>query len=218
MKFYYKHRRILFLGLSLGAALLLWRASLPAQLPSATAQEPPPEIFSTAYCSAVKPGVSYLEVRWRIAGQPLTGTALSARVSQSQLETTVYADGFEKGLFARVDAVRPKALFRTATSAPLAGGRRQKPLPGLSNLRLAEVGTRGARPAPEALRLLDFTTPQDGPEWVVVRLEGVEPGLEYTFRVPDSQQTTTATAAVCPVDSPRQPARKGKAAQPKPGF
>ncbi len=219
MNYHHDWKAILCFGLLFPlAAVAAWRLVQQVPLPVVLAQNPQADIECSAYCSNIRPGVSYMEVRWRIAAQLMTDADLRAQVSKQKLDVTVYADGFDKGLFARLDAVRPKAPFRSVATGSARTDRQSGPLPGLGKLRLSDVGTRETRPAAEAMRLLDLSTTPAGPEWVVVRLEGVEPNMEYTFRVPGGQATATCAAVVCPVDSPRRPSTKSKVAQPRPGF
>jgi hypothetical protein len=215
----YNWKTIFCVGVLFLLAAAVWRFVQPASSPVVLAQNPPAEIECVAYCSDIRPGVSYIEVRWRLAAQPMTDADRRAQLARQKLDVTVYADGFEQGMFAQVEGMRPRTAFRSMTSAGTSAGsdRRARPLPGLSRLRLVDVGTRETRPA-ETLRLLDSSITAAGPEWVVARLEGVEPGMEYTFRVPGGQATTTCEAVVCPVDSQRRPAGKPRAVQPKPGF
>ena len=79
-----------------------------------------------------------MEVRIRVADRQLNETDLRAKVQQQGLEVTVYADGFERGLFASVPAIKPKASFHLAPSVS-AG---TKKIPGLEKLVIADVATR----------------------------------------------------------------------------
>ena len=202
---------LLFLLISVAVCWMAQQVPLPAVF----AQDPQAEIECAAYCSSIRPGVSYLEVRWRIAAQRLTDAELREQVGKQKLDVTVYANGYDEGNFVRLDAVRPKALFRSMADGSARAGRRGRPLPGLNKLRLSDISTRVTRPAADTMRLP--ITPA-GPEWVVVRLEGVAPGMEYTFRVPGRQAIATCAAVVCPVDSPRRASTKPKVARPRPGY
>ena len=199
-------------GLFVLLCLATWRMADSVPLPVVFAQPEQPEIECSSYCSSTKPGVSYIEVRWRLAASPMADAALKTQLAQQKLDVTVYPDGFDQGLFVRVEAMQPKALFRAPVAAGAAGDRARRPPAGLRNLILSEIGTRNTR-STEPMRLLASAADPAGPEWVSVRMEGVEPGIEYTYRIPSGQATTTCQAVVCPVDSPKRPA----AAKPLPG-
>jgi len=155
-------------------------------------RSPEGDLECVSYCSPIRPGTVLMEVALRLADRTMSESALLAKVRQQGLDVTVYADGFERGLFATVSAVRPRALFRRTTSA--------KRIPGLEKLVITDVATRLDKSA-QSFRL---THPPLGStevsEWVTVRLEGLDPGLVYTYRVPGRSSVVMCPAVSCPVD------------------
>src|SRR2546423_8277941 len=148
-----------------------------------------------SYCSTTQPGTVIMEVRMRLTERPMSTNELRGRMQQQGLEVTVYSDGFERGLYVSVPAIRPKAQFRARTAF---AGMRQRRIPGLEKLVITDVATRLEQPA-QAFRLMQQPTVAEG--WGVLnRLEGLDPGMEYTYRVPGRQTVVTCQAVVCPVD------------------
>lgn len=157
-----------------------------------------------SYCSPTRLGTVLMEVKIRLADQPLNEGDLRSKVRQQGLEATVYADGFERRLFATVPVIQPKALFRTTRTAAT-----QRRIPGLEKLAITNVATRLDKSA-QSLRLTQPLIKDEG-EWVTALLEGLDPGMAYTYRVPGRQSVVTCLAAVCPVD--KVPANR---ARPRP--
>jgi len=152
-----------------------------------------------SYCSSIRPGTVLMEVAIRLADGSMSASDLRAKARQQGLDVTVYADGFERGLFANVSAIRPKASFRLA---PRTAPARRAPnkIPGLEKLIITDVSTRFDKSA-QSLRLVHPSpgSTSEG-EWVTVLLEGLDPGLAYTYRVPNKASLVTCQAVVCPVD------------------
>ncbi|HVS80522.1 MAG TPA: hypothetical protein VHE60_02170 [Pyrinomonadaceae bacterium] len=138
----------------------------------------------------------------RLANSPLNAADLRSKVRQQGLEVTVYADGFERGLYATVSVIKPKALFRARTKgdglAPAVQAQRK--IPGLEKLVITNVATRLDKPLQSILQLPSPVGTTTG-EWVTVRLEGLDPGIEYTFRATGGRSVVTCQAVVCPVDT-----------------
>jgi hypothetical protein len=153
-----------------------------------------------SYCSPTRPGIIVMEVQWRLATRSLNATTLRSVIQQQGLEVTVYNEGFERGLYATVSAIKPNAVFRTQSrNDNVAPANPQPPkIPGLDKLTITDIATRLDRPARSFL--LDQPLTVNNAEWVTVRLEGLEPGMEYTYRVPGRQSVVTCQAARCPVD------------------
>jgi len=168
------------------------------------------ELECVSYCSTRRPGVVMMEVKVRLSDHSLSEMDLRAKVRQQGLDITVYSEGFERGLYATVSAIKPKAVFR----APTKGDTRapavqtQSKIPGLENLVITDVATRLDKSA-ESLRLLqpNIRATTEG-EWVILHLEGLEPGMAYTYRVPGGTSVVTRQAVVCPVDRIHAPANR----------
>jgi hypothetical protein len=165
-----------------------------------------------SYCSNTRLGTTLMEVKWRLEDRSLSETDLRAKAGQQGLEVTVYSDGFDRGLYASVGAVKPKALFR-APAKP--GIQAQSKLPGLEKLVIADVATRLDK-AVYPLRLMQNQAESAaGAEWVTVRLEGLNPGMDFTYRIPGGRSVVTCRAAVCPVDKIRVPAKSRPSPAPR---
>ena len=150
------------------------------------------------YCSRDNPGVSVAEIRWTVADKPLTEEGMRSLVLQQSLEVTVYKDGFETGSFAVLPSLTPGRRFTLRTTAE--GGAAS---PGLQRLTLIEVVTSKERPRPD-LRLRN--TPKDKTESVTAKVEGLEFGVNYFWRVRSLTSTSSTLqvvgcqAATCQVD------------------
>jgi len=165
------------------------------------------DLECVSYCSTTRPGTAIMEVRVRLADRLLNETDLRSKVQQQGLEVTVYGDGFERGLFATVPVIRPKALFRLQPSAPVV---RTKKIPGLEKLVITDVATRVDKPSQSFLLTQPPLASTAEGEWVMVRLEGAEPGLAYSYRVPGGGSVVTCQAVVCPVDRIPFPTNRAK--------
>lgn len=155
-----------------------------------------------SYCSPTKPGTSVAEFRWRVSPQPLSARDLARRKASERIQVTVYKDGFERGYYAEVMPVGTARKFAMRTP------RRR---PGLSALVLADVATTQEKNKP-GFRLLQM--PDQSGEWAVARVEGLEAGLLYFWRLQGNTAGATpdkivrCLAATCPVDSgPRRRTR-----------
>jgi hypothetical protein len=163
-----------------------------------------------SYCSTTRPGTVIMEVRMRLADRQLNEPDFRSRAQQQGLEVTVYSEGFERGLYATVSAIRPRALFRAPARADRIAPavQPQSKIPGLEKLVITDVATRLERPRQPFL-MQPPTGAAAQAEWVTVRLEGLDPGMEYTYRVPGGRSVVTCQAVVCPVD--RNPALPNRA-------
>jgi hypothetical protein len=142
-----------------------------------------------------------MEVKWKLASQPLTTKDLVAKSAQQGLEATVYAEGFERGQYVVVSALKPQALFHAVPKSPNATAPPSK-LPGLENLKVTEIATRASKPARvfHLLRPQTQTETAEPAEWMAVRIEGVDPGMQYTYRISGNTSTVACQTVVCPVD------------------
>jgi len=157
-----------------------------------------------SYCSNVRPGIAFIEVRVRVAESQLSEANLRSKVRQQGLEVTVYSEGFERNLFATVSTIQPKAFF-LMPAKPGKPAARSK-IPGLQRLQITNVATRFDKSAETFM--LQPQAGTDTAEWVTVRLEGLDPGMAYTFRVPGGKSVVTCHAVVCPVDLIPAPAKR----------
>jgi len=162
-----------------------------------------------SYCSNTRLGTTLMEVKWRLADRSLSEADLR-KAAQQGLEVTVYSDGFDRGQYASVGAVKPKALFRTPAKP---GIQPRSKLPGLEKLVIADVATRlDEHPL---LLMQNQAESAAGAEWITVRLEGLNPGMDFTYRIPGGPSVVTCRAAVCPVDKIRVPAKSRPSPAPR---
>lgn len=149
------------------------------------------------YCSPTQPGVGVIEVSVRLANRQLNEAELRPRVLKQGLEVTVYSDGFQRGLYATVSSLRPKARFVTQTRAANVAWKNR--IPGLDKLLIHDVATRLDKSASSFLLLQQPSKATAHDELVVVRLMGLDPGMDYSFRVP-GRGPVICQAPVCPAD------------------
>ncbi len=159
-----------------------------------------------SYCDPYKPGTSIAEVRWKVSDQSLGITELKNRTAQEVIEVSVYKDGFERGLYANVSPAEGRHEFSLLSNQP---ARRQ--LPGLN--RLVLVGLTTSQSETKGFRMLASDPAGGEGQWAVAKVEGLEPGLLYFWRVqtknaslsPTGARVVSCQAATCPVDSMRRP-------------
>src|SRR5437773_2803841 len=143
-----------------------------------------------SYCSNIRPGIAFMEVRVRVAESPLSEASLRSKVRQQGLEVTVYSEGFERNLFATVSTIKPRAFF-LAPAKPGRPAARSK-IPGLQKLQITNIVTRFDKSAQTFM--LQPPAGTETAEWVTVRLEGLDPGVAYSFRVAGRQSVVTCQA------------------------
>lgn len=113
----------------------------------------------------------------------LTFSGAADTLSQLALEITVYKDGFARGRLARVSPIRGGQKFEI-----IRPGDEQGSAPGFDKLTLAAVRLQQERGL------------------VTARVEGLDAGLNYFWRVRPAgggtgTETTVCRAPICPVDS-----------------
>ncbi len=188
--------RIPFRHHALAAAVL---AVLPGSTGCTAAQPPPGSdggaepaggdagLTCEVYCSETRLGTANVRLSW--IGPAVLAAA--AEPAAEQLQTTVYKGGFDRDLYASFPVTGE-------TSEPQAPSER--------------------RPAPELpaydLKILEVQRPADSPAArtgeaprTTVELEGLEPGMKYTWRVVfetaagrQVSETVTCEAPVCTAD------------------
>lgn len=121
------------------------------------------------------------DTRIGVSVAELTFSSAVGDLSQLTLEVTVYKNGFEIGRFARVSPIRAGQAFEIIRPPGEMGS-----APGFDTLTLAAVRLETAG-------------------LVTVRVEGLEPGLNYFWRVipagGSATEITACQAVECPVDS-----------------
>lgn len=125
------------------------------------------------------------EEKLRTPVAELVWRSSEARLKGQRIEVTVYKDGFAKGLYVALGTVKGER------SVPFQKTRQyQEPIAALSKLVVVET-----------------LTLREQPGMVAVRVEGLEPGLNYFWRVVTASNgrmmaggTTRCQAPVCPAD------------------
>ena len=188
-----------------GSAQLVWAQAATLGEGSPVRNEAA-DMECVSYCSVTRPGTPLMEVKWKLAPQQLATSALEAKSARQGLEATVYAEGFERGQYVVVSAVKPQALFHAFSKTGHAPTPPKK-LPGLENLKVTEVATRATKSV-RSFHLLRPETQTEGAapaEWMAVRVEGIDPGMLYTYRVSGGSSTVACHAVVCPLDRVEAP-------------
>ena len=165
-------------------------AQVPTQQTQAEQGDTRLTVTCEVFCSSTKLRTVNARLRWTVATPALA--ELTARTTTRQsVEVTVYKDGFAKGLSATLplgaaSAERPIAAVVPAT----------RPALRAYQLQIIEV---------ERPRALESAAGGGSETGVIV--EGLEPGMNYTWRVavetPDGKVVSapvTCQALVCPAD------------------
>ena len=163
-----------------------------AQAPQETLrQEPRLTVTVETFCSDTKLRTSNARIRWSMPGEALETSGVRRFAAAKQtLEATVYKNGFEKGLLISVP------ISQTTPDHPIAAlaqGKRSK-------LRAFQFSVIAIEQPKAAL------TAEGGAEMGVVA-EGLEPGVNYTWRIAIDtalgrivSAPSTSQAQVCPAD------------------
>jgi len=216
------HPRNRYVLLALVSALCLGAAThgLRAQGSSDTARSVSDSgltIVAEVFCSQVKLRTPSVRLRWGLsAAARSTNNVTSLAAVKQTLDTTVYAGGFEKGLYVSLPVpAGPVGTPVTAAAAPNAPAR-QTPVRAFQ-IRLVEAGpppaaTAGAVVQREIADANDFSAV----------VEDLEPGVNYTWRLTLEagaarviSAPVTTQAPTCPADMieprPAVPARRAPA-------
>jgi hypothetical protein len=189
----------------------------PGPVPLATSSREEGVAWGTCqtYCSQVDLGQGAVEIRRKLVMPTADARALAQAVETDKIEVTTYEDGFERGLFA---TITPTPLPKDAPPRALRSASGQA-IPGLEKLRVIAVATSKDRTKP-ALRLQPST--EDGAESATIQITGLQPGLNYYWRLPASassgdmqaQEVLACRGPICPVDYQREP-KKEKRSKPR---
>lgn len=165
------------------------------------------------YCSRANPGVSVAEVTWKAADVSLGPELLEARLGQQGLDTTVYKDGFSRGVYARLLPVLRTQRFLMQSSTLKDARQQQRRTPGLDRLTVTAIRPVSERSRAERAEALDPGKSKDERTALVgVQVEGLEPGLNYFWRVVievqgrrETSEVIRCQAPTCPVDQRLSP-------------
>jgi hypothetical protein len=169
--------------------------------PSLVAQAPPEvhravddsgiTITCEVFCSQTKLRTANARIRWYPTKAGPEAASLAA--AQPTLQTTIFPDGFEKNLYVTV-ATGPDAAERAPVAAAEAAKRQLRAF----QFRVIQV---------ERARTSEANTPESG-----VVVEGIEPGMNYAWRVVAEagaaamrSPVVMCQAPVCPADIVREP-------------
>jgi hypothetical protein len=175
-----------------------------AQIPGETGKSQSPSGLAAScevFCSQTKPGVSNARIRWSLTGAALADAKLKALSAAPQnLDVTVFYNGLDKGLY---------------VTLPISGKFPQRAV-------AAQLPPKQASLRAYQIQIVEGGPPKDAPPGQAaeraltehnVVVEGLEPGVNYTWRVtvgsPAGKLTSepvTCQAPTCPVDA--SPARR----------
>ena len=171
----------------------------------------PTELVCEAYCSDTKPRTVVAEIAWKVSDTELSDSGFAARVREHELEVTATKDGFSSGNYVNLFSIERHPSFHTNkadSSSP-------DPEPGLERLVVVGVGRLEADPNQEPEGESPFSLQRFGvhpfgesdAEAVVVKIEGLEPGRNYFWRVPATfrgrrvvSEVIQCKAPICPAD------------------
>lgn len=147
--------------------------------PARFRQQTPSAAFECrVFCSEEKLRTPVAELTWR---------STEARLRTSRIEVTVYKDGFQTGKYVALGSTK---------------GERSYQLP-----QVKQVQTQELIPALRELVVVEASSLKARPGVVAVRIEGLEPGLNYFWRVVSTtngrqiaEGTARCQAPVCPAD------------------
>lgn len=159
-----------------------------------------PELICEVSCDKVKPRTPFAVLIWKVAETPVDAQALTARLATQGLEVTVYKDGFDKQKFAALPSLRREGRFLVRQSSAAS----QRRTTGLDQLVVVDITPLSepsdpARFDPSRRRAGRFS-------YVAVRVEGLEPGLNYFWRVSSETGDRQAAGAIVRCQAPVCPA------------
>lgn len=169
------------------------RSARRAQPRMAAAPDPAPpgaptELICEAYCSDTKPRTVVAEIAWKVSDTELSASAFNARIREQELEVTATKGGFTSGNYVNLFSIERHPSFHSN----MADDSSRDTEPGLEGLVVVGVGRLEADPGREPEGESPFAFNRLGvrpfgesdAEAVVVKIEGLEPGRNYFWRVP----------------------------------
>jgi hypothetical protein len=161
--------------------------------------EPGLAIEAVGFCSETRPRTSNARLTWRAGATALGAGVTSLAATTQRLETTVFKNGFERGLFVALPigaagADRGIAAVAQTPAAQQLASRRA------FQIRITVVNA--ARPAETA----------DGGSEMDAVVENLEPGVNYIWRLAIdgpagriASRPVTLRAPICPTDGAEPP-------------
>jgi hypothetical protein len=165
-------------------------------------------VICETFCSQIRPGTSGARLRWSLTPKAETAAVKSLLDAKASIEVTVFSEGLEKGAYVTLPVpatqpARPVAALAQGKQAQLRA----------YQIQIVEV---------EQARALEAA----GPLEASVLIEGLEPGVNYTWRVVLetaagrlASAPVTCQAATCPTDQDEvkpPPVRKPPPLAPEP--
>ena len=148
------------------------------------------------YCSEIRLRIANARISWIGPGMFQGGPSPAASPVAEQLQTTVFKDGYDKDLYASFSTLGDGQGLSPQAAAVL-----PEPQMRAYDLSILDVAQPTAGPG------LLAASADDPAARTSVEVEGLEPGMRYTWRIvfstADSQETTetvTCEAPVCPAD------------------
>jgi len=197
------------------------RAPVAAAPAAPTPPDAPTDLICQTYCSATKLRTVVAEIAWKVSDTELSASAFSARVGEQELEVATVKDGFTRGTYINLFSMERHPSFRVHSADPASGNS----IPGLEGLVVVGVGRLGdeSNQNPDDQSPFSFERfgvrpfGESDAEAVVVKIEGLEPGRNYFWRVPATVRGRRVTSEVvqckapqsCPADT-----RRGRQEQP----
>jgi hypothetical protein len=188
--------------------LVITPASFPAaiaQIPAETSQprtESALAVTCEVFCSQTKLGSSNARIRWSVSSPALAASGVSLATAKQSLDVSVFYKGLDKGLY-----VTLPISGRTPQRAVAPQGQSKQAALRAYQFQIVEIEQ------PKTPQAAESTSGQMG-----VVIEGLEPGVNYTWRVaietPSGKVVSapvTCQASTCPVDlipPKREPRRK----------
>jgi hypothetical protein len=171
----------------------LWSAAwLPLSGTPAGAQEPKVPLRCETFCSPDKLRTAVARLIWVDPAIEDEATRAAGVAPAPEIDTTVFKEGFEEGLFASFPTAEPgtRAAPAFAPSRDAAGALRA------FDLQVTGVVAPQIRGAPS----LEMAAPAAAQRETSVTVENLEPGLEYRWRLRfSSERESEVVVCVAPI-------------------
>ncbi len=202
---------------SCAAVVLVAQGGVPAvrteavQAPAgqATARvEPGLTLHVEGFCSETRLRTSNARITWRARASALGAGVASLATATQRLETTVFKNGFDRGLFVALP-IGDAAADRPIAAVAQAPAAQQQPPRRAYQIRLIEVNAARAAVAAADTSEMDAV------------VENLEPGMNYTWRMAVDaaagrmvSPSVSLRALVCPADLVEPPPNQTPRRQP----
>lgn len=171
-------------------------APITAQTPAdqqTSRVEPGLTIDVVGFCSTSVPRTSNARLTWRAAATALGAGIASLSAATQRLETTVFKNGFERGLFVALP------VGSAVADRPVAAVAQTPAAQQLSSRRAFQIRMTSVEPTPRSV--------VDAGSDMEAVVENLEPGVNYTWRLTVDtpagrivSKPVTLRAPICPTD------------------